>query len=238
MSLVVSQAQSSAAQRWPFLIFDWDGTLSDSAQLIVDTMQQAIVGLSLAPRNDDQIRELIGLGLADGMRRLYPEMDTPTLLQLLEQYRKHWLSSGGQGPAEAPLFDGALGALETLHGLGHRLAIATGKSRVGLNRSLKVHLAVKTLMSATRTADETANKPDPLMLSELIAEAALRPEQALMIGDTEYDAEMARALGMPMVGVACGVHDAARIRKAGALAVLPSVALLPNWLAEQGSPPP
>jgi phosphoglycolate phosphatase len=234
MTDVGSPAQAIAAQRWPFLIFDWDGTLSDSAQLIVDTMQQAITGLGLAARNDDQIRELIGLGLADGMRRLYPEMDTPTLLQLLEQYRKHWLSSGGQGPAEAPLFDGALAALETLHRQGHRLAIATGKSRVGLNRSLKVHRAVQALMSATRTADETANKPNPLMLRELIAEAELLPEQALMVGDTEYDAEMAAALGMPMVGVACGVHDAARIRKAGALAVLPSVAVLPDWLAQQG----
>ena len=193
-------------------------------------MQQAIVGLGLAPRDDAQIRELIGLGLADGMRRLYPEMDTPTLLALLEGYRRNWLASGGAGPAEAPLFAGAHDALQQLYAQGHQLAIATGKSRPGLNRSLRIHGHIKPLFAATRTADETANKPDPLMLSEILLQLDIAPERALMIGDTEYDARMAAALNMPMLGVDCGVHSADRMRAAGALAVVQSVADLPGWL--------
>lgn len=218
---------------YDLLIFDWDGTLSDSAQLIVNTMQQAITGLGLAPRDDGQIRELIGLSLADGMRKLYPEMDTENLLALLENFRRNWLGSDGAGPVEAPLFPGAAEALEALHAEGYVLAIATGKSRPGLNRSLKVYPGLKRLMATTRTADETASKPDPLMLSEILAQLDVPPERALMIGDTDYDADMARAIRMPMLGVACGVHDAERIRKARAVAVLENVAAIPGWLAQR-----
>ncbi len=222
------------AKPYDLLIFDWDGTLSDSAQLIVSTMQQAISGLSLAPREDGQIRELIGLGLADGMGRLYPEMDTPTLLALLENFRRNWMKSAGTAPAEAPLFHAADSVLQALHAQGFALGIATGKSRAGLKRSLAVHSHIRPLFASTRTADETANKPDPLMLSEILAELGVPAERALMIGDTEYDAEMARAIGMPMLGVACGVHDAGRIRAAKAVAVIDSVADLPRWLSAGG----
>jgi phosphoglycolate phosphatase len=210
------------------LIFDWDGTLSDSAAGIVRSMQDAIAELNLPPRDDASIRELIGLGFADGMNRLYPEFELQALLGLLENYRRRFVH---QGLGEAPLFPGALEALGALHADGFRLSVATGKSRPGLNRSLRHHTDLARLLSSTRTADETACKPDPLMLKELLWHEGLEPEQALMIGDTEYDAAMARAIGMPMLGVSCGVHAGGRILGAGAIAMIDSVRDLPAWLA-------
>ena len=212
---------------YKLLIFDWDGTLADSAAQIVLAMQTAISGLGLPPRSDESIRELIGLGLNEALMRLYPEMDVATLRALLDGYRARWL---GQGGGEAPLFAGSLEAVRSLHGRGHRLAIATGKSRSGLNRSLRHHADLAGLLSNTRTADETASKPDPLMLRQLLEEERLQPDEALMIGDTDYDIEMAAAIGMPSVGVICGVHSPQRLRRAGALALLESVRELPSWL--------
>ena len=215
---------------YELLIFDWDGTLSDSAQLIVDAMQGAIAALGLPVREDEQIRELIGLSLEDGLKRLFPALDQAALHALLGGYRRQWLSPSGGGAAEAPLFAGAEDALNKLSVAGYGLAIATGKSRPGLDRSLRHHTAIRPLFWVTKTADETASKPDPKMLREILQELAVQPERALMIGDTEYDVAMARAIGMPALGVACGVHDAGRIRAAGALAVIESVRELPGWL--------
>lgn len=214
------------------IIFDWDGTLSDSAAMIVGAMQAAIEALDLPPRKDDSIRELIGLSLNDGLKILYPEMETLALRALLDSYRGHWLADG---QSEAPLFAGAQAALDRLAGNGHRLAVATGKSRRGLDRSLLHHRDLARLMQSTRTADETADKPNPLMLEELLSEFGLRPSEALMIGDTEYDLAMAAAINMPAVAVTCGVHPPARLRAGGRpLALLPDVAALPDWLS-QGS---
>lgn len=215
------------SRRYDLLIFDWDGTLADSEGLIVRSMQAAIADLNLPPRDNAAIGQLIGLGLAEGMQQLYPEIDTEQLIRLLMSYRATFV---GQGHNEAPLFEGAEPALAQLADSGHVLAVATGKSRPGLNRSLKHHATLRTLFAATRTADETANKPDPLMLRELLAELEVPVERALMIGDTEYDAAMARAIGMPMLGVACGVHAPQRILAAGAMALVESVSALPDWL--------
>ena len=210
------------------LIFDWDGTLSDSAAQIVNAMQGAIRGLNLPPRSDESIRELIGLGINEALGQLYPEIELPHLRGLLSGYRAQWLS---QGAGEAPLFSGALDALQTLHAQGYRIAIATGKSRKGLNRSLRHHAELNRLLVASRTADETLSKPDPLMLRELLQEHALSASDALMIGDTEYDMVMARSIGMAGVGVTCGVHDGGRLQRSGASVLLEDVSHLPRWLA-------
>ncbi|MEQ1438623.1 HAD-IA family hydrolase [Fontimonas sp. SYSU GA230001] len=209
------------------LIFDWDGTLADSAAQIVSAMQTAIRGLKLPERSDEAIRELIGLGLNEGLQRLYPELQLQGLRALLDGYRARWLS---EGAGEAPLFAGALGAVHDLHARGYRIAIATGKSRRGLDRSLAHHHELARVVVNSRCADETASKPDPLMLRELLLEERLQPEQALMIGDTEYDMAMAQAIGMPGLGVACGVHESGRLRRAGAAAVLDAVRALPGYL--------
>ena len=222
-----------ASARYELLIFDWDGTLADSEGLIVRSMQSAIADLGLPPRDDRQIAELIGLGLTDGMQTLYPELDTEELIRLLMGYRASFVGKPGDPVAaarEAPLFTGAEQALAELSSGGYVLAVATGKPRPGLERSLQHHARLRPLFAATRTADETANKPDPLMLRELIDELGVPVERALMVGDTEYDAAMARAIGMPMVGVTCGVHAPERILAAGAMALIESVAALPGWL--------
>lgn len=210
------------------VIFDWDGTLADSAAQIVGAMQRAIDALQLPPRTDESIAELIGLGLNDVLLRLYPEADPDHLRELLGLYRAQWLS---EAVDEAALFAGTLDALRGLRDDGFRLAIATGKSRRGLDRSLAHHSDVRDLIIASRTADETAAKPDPLMLRELLALEGLRAEQALMIGDTEYDLAMAAAIKMPAIGVTCGVHAPQRLQQAGAHALLERVGDLPRWLA-------
>lgn len=215
------------------LIFDWDGTLSDSAAMIVGAMQSAIRGLDLPPRPDSAIRELIGLGLNEGLQRLYPELEVTGLRRLLDDYRSHWLA---EGAGEAPLFAGALEAITHLHAQGYRIAIATGKSRRGLDRSLRHHAALNALVCNSRCADETASKPNPLMLTELLQDEQLTPTQALMIGDTDFDMEMATALGMPAVGVACGVHTPQRMKAGGARAILEAVRDLPGWLQADRSP--
>jgi phosphoglycolate phosphatase len=217
--------------RYSLLIFDWDGTLADSAGHIAASMQQAIAALNLPPRSDQAIRELIGLGMADAMQRLFPELEVNEVLRLLGEYRR---SAPGSMPPEAPLFAGAHQALRVLQQRGHLLAVATGKSRSGLNRSLRAHAALKPMFLTTRCADESADKPDPLMLQQILQEAGLRPEQALMIGDTDYDVGMAQALGMPALGVGCGVHEPGRLLRAGARAVLESVAAVPGWLEAAG----
>lgn len=217
--------------RYKLLIFDWDGTLADSAGMIVRAMQSAIDGLKLPPRGDQQIAELIGLGLNDALMRLYPELELETLKRLLAGYRAQWLS---EGAGEAALFPGALEAVRTMHARGARIAIATGKGRAGLNRSLKHHAELVPLISSSRTADETASKPDPLMLREILEAERLEPSDALMIGDTEYDMAMARAIGMPGLGVTCGVHEPQRLRDVGAIAILRNLGEVPAWLAHQG----
>ncbi len=214
--------------RFSLLIFDWDGTLADSAGHIVNSMQQAITALNLPQRPDQVIRELIGLGPVDAMSRLFPELAVEEVMRRLAEHRR---SAPTNLAPEAPLFGGAHEALTRLRGEGYLLAVATGKYRMGLNRSFSAHAFLKPMFSATRCADESADKPDPLMLRQILDETGLKAEQALMIGDTEFDMSMARALDMPAVGVSCGVHDAGRLLRAGAAAVLENVSGLPNWLS-------
>ncbi len=215
---------------YKLLIFDWDGTLADSAGMIVRAMQGAIRGLGLPPRADQAIAELIGLGLNEALMRLYPEFQLAELKRLLDGYRTKWLSEGG----EADLFAGALDALRGLHQQGYAIAIATGKSRRGLQRSLEHHRDIGALIVSSRCADETASKPDPRMLREIVDELSLAPEEALMIGDTDYDVEMATRLRMPALGVTCGVHEPGRLKAAGALALVENVSSVPGWLTAHG----
>lgn len=212
--------------QFDLLIFDWDGTLADSAGLIVSTTQAAIRDLGLPPRENHQIAELIGLGLEDGMRRLYPEFDPQWVMRQLMTHRRE----SGLKIHSTPLFDGAAEALAELRARGFRLAVATGKPRAGLEGAFDDHGHVRRLFETSRCADETADKPHPLMLEEILRETGVAAERALMVGDTEYDVAMARAIGMPALGVACGVHEPHRLQRAGAAAVVDAVHALPRWL--------
>ncbi len=208
------------------IVFDWDGTLMDSAGHIVAAMQHAIGGLGLPPRTDDQLRELIGLGLKDAFARLYPELDTAETLGLLSRYRQHFLNPP---VPEAKLFAGVRETLQHLQDSGYRLAVATGKSRRGLELAL-AETGLKPLIVSSRCADECASKPDPQMIEEILWECAVAPARALMVGDTEYDMAMARGAGVAAIGVAWGVHQPERLIRAGARRVLPSVPDLLGWI--------
>lgn len=210
------------------IVFDWDGTLMDSAREIVTAMQRAIQDLGLPQRDGDHLRELIGLGLNDVLARLFPELDTARVRELLTAYRRRFSAPGGHSRP----FAGVPEALATLHQSGYRLAVATGKSRRGLDRNLE-ETGLGPYFAHSRCADESTPKPAPDMLEDLLLYSATLPEQALMVGDTEYDIAMAVAADVPAVGVACGVHDGGRLLEAGALTVLSDVAALPDWLAQR-----
>lgn len=207
------------------IIFDWDGTVMDSATEIVMSMQRAIQDIGLPERDADRMRELIGLGLNDVLARLFPELEVDRVKALLTAYRRRYTAPGG----ESRPFAGAEAAIADLHGRGHRLAVATGKSRRGLDRNFR-ETGLGQYFRFSRCADETTPKPAPDMLEDILLQSATMPDAALMVGDTEYDMRMARDAGVAAVGVACGVHDTDRLMAAGALAVIPDVAALPAWL--------
>lgn len=224
--MIDSASPCSQGKPYELLIFDWDGTLADSRQQIVSAMQSVIYEMNLPFRDERAIGDLIGLGLADGLRCLYPEVDQAHLPELVDAYRR----KASVTASVSSLFKGALSTLTTLRGTGYRLAVATGKSRRGLNHSLGIHHNLARLLEITRCADESAPKPDPLMLREILEVANVSTEHALMIGDTEYDVSMARNANVAAVGVCTGTHDESRLLDAGASAVISDVSGLPFWL--------
>lgn len=183
-------------------IFDWDGTLMDSERQIVHCMQAAADDLRLVVPEYAAVRDIIGLGLPEAIQRLFPAQDGGEREAIRQAYARHFLGGTGGG---SELFPHARELLGELQGAGHLLAIATGKSRLGLDRVLGM-TGLEEVFHLTRCADETASKPDPLMLREILAELGQPVETALMIGDTTYDLEMAARAGMRSVGLAHGVH--------------------------------
>jgi phosphoglycolate phosphatase len=216
--------------RFDLLVFDWDGTLMDSAARIVSSFQAGITELGLPARMDDDIRQIIGLGLSEAIRSLYPEVDEPSRLALRDRYRQHYLYTS---TIPTPMFPGATETLRQLNEAGYLLAVATGKSRTGLNRALE-ETGLGPLFLATRTADETSSKPDPLMLREIMAELDTPAARTLMIGDSEYDLLMADNAGTASLAVSYGVHEQARLLARGPLACLAEISELTGWLGEPG----
>jgi phosphoglycolate phosphatase len=188
-------------------IFDWDGTLLDSADRIVAVMQQASSDCGLDPLTQASIKNIIGLGLPEALRELYPDLPDAELVRMREAYSRRFVESE-EVPCE--FFPGVLDTLEQLRGDGYRLAVATGKSRRGLVRVL-AGLGLSDYFDATRCADETRSKPHPQMLHELLAEMSVPVEKAVMVGDTEYDLAMAVSAGMPRVAVDYGAHAVERL---------------------------
>ena len=189
-------------------IFDWDGTLSDSKAKITKAMQLAAQDMGWLPLDDHLIHNIIGLGLPEAIHRLYPDVDLPGRQRLRDAYATRFLSLDEARPSD--FFPGVMDTLGRLKADGHTLTIATGKSRKGLDRIFGV-LGVADFFHATRCADETASKPDPLMLKELLDEFGVAASDAVMIGDTEYDMEMARRIHMPRIAVSYGAHHVDRL---------------------------
>jgi phosphoglycolate phosphatase len=191
------------------IIFDWDGTLLDSTGKIISCMQSSMAELGLEFRSAGQVREIIGLGLPEAIRQLYPEIDENTLDQLSRLYSLHFVAAD-QVPCA--FYDGVMDTLLALKMHGHQCAVATGKSRKGLDRVLG-NLSLETFFDASRCADETRSKPHPLMLEELLQELEVDVEGAIMIGDTEFDLAMAGNVGMASIAVTYGAHGRDRLLK-------------------------
>lgn len=214
------------ASRPRLVVFDWDGTLMDSTGQIVAAASRAIAQLELPERPPEAIRDIIGLGLRESWQRLFPELGPDDFLPFVTAYRDHFLSPGLQS---ARLFAGAAEVVAELAGRGFLLAVATGKSRRGLDRDLAA-TGLGRFIEASRTADETCSKPDPAMLHELMAGLEATPEATLMVGDTEWDLEMARRAGVPAVAVSYGAHPAERLRPFAPLACIDAIDALPGLL--------
>ena len=214
-------------RKFDLIVFDWDGTLSNSTGLIVLCIQAACRDLGVAVPSDEDAAYVIGLGLHDALERVAPGLPKARYPELGARYRYHYVAKQD----ELVLFDGALEMLRALKLRNHWLAVATGKSRRGLDDSL-AHSQLKTLFDATRTADETASKPDPTMLLQLMSEFGAEPTRTLMIGDTTHDLLLAANAGTPSVGVSYGAHDHESFAALKPLFVAHSMRELHAWLIE------
>ncbi|WP_116364168.1 HAD family hydrolase [Parahaliea mediterranea] len=206
------------------VIFDWDGTLCDSVDGIVFAMRAAAEELSVAAPEAAAVRNIVGLGLPQAIGQLFPASVPDEQLALAQAYSRQYVAATS-GPV--PLFAGARELLDDLRGAGFELAVATGKSRRGLDRVL-AGAGMSDFFDATRCADETASKPDPMMLHQILEERGRTAGQAVMVGDSEYDLAMARNAGMASIGVSFGVHSPERLQRHEPLAVVDQLsALLP-----------
>lgn len=218
---------SSGNSSYQLLVFDWDGTLMDSIASIVACTRTTLDDLELPPLPDEKIRGTIGLGLRETMEILCPGGGDEMFSRILECYRKHWLATWRDTPV---LFEGVREMLETLAEDGYLLAVATGKSRRGLDHVL-AETGLSRLFHATRTVDEAFSKPHPQMLLDILDELGVPARSAVMIGDTTYDLEMARSAGTASIGVCTGSHGREELEGLGPLTCLEGVVELREWLA-------
>jgi len=214
---------------YKLLIFDWDGTLADSIGRIVTAMQVAAQRAGRPERDEEAIRGIIGLGLPEAILTLYPDMAESEVIAFRQHYADVYVALDEQ---PSPLFAGVADTLEAFRADGYRMAVATGKARRGLNRVLKAH-GWERFFDITRAADETASKPDPLMLNQILAHCEMSPRQALMVGDASFDLLMARNAGIDSVAVSYGAQPVERL-----LAFEPRLAInefpeLRTWLGRQ-----
>ncbi len=214
-------------RRFDLIAFDWDGTLFDSTGLIVRCIQAACRDVGTAVPSDVQAAYVIGLGLMDALRHAAPDLPVDRYPELGRRYRHHYIASQHR----IVLFDGTREMLHSLKARNHWLAVATGKSRLGLNEALDT-AQLRPLFDATRTADETASKPDPLMLLELMSELGAEPQRTLMIGDTTHDLQLAANAGVACVGVSYGAHASEDFHRHSPLFVAHSTQELHDWLHE------
>ena len=189
-------------------IFDWDGTISDSTGKIVDCLQRAATDIGLPTLAAEAALDIIGLGLPEAFQRLFPDADSEQYDRLKDTYSQYFVAAD-QTPSA--FFPGVMDTLEKLQVEGHQLAVATGKSRRGLDRVFR-NLQLQNFFHSSRCADETASKPHPQMLYELLAECGASKESTVMVGDTEYDMEMALKAQVPRIAVSYGAHHIDRLR--------------------------
>ncbi|MBW8363850.1 MAG: HAD-IA family hydrolase [Rhizobium sp.] len=212
-------------RQFDLLIFDWDGTLMDSAGVIVDSIQRACEDIGLAAPSERASRQIIGLGLIQALQTLLPHLPADDYPRLVERYRHHYLGRD----ADLPLFAGVASGIRDLHESGFQLAVATGKSRIGLERALEAS-GLGAWFAATRCADQTHSKPHPAMVLELLDELGAGPARTLVIGDTSHDLLMASNAGVASLGVTYGAHEAGDLHPHAPLALMDSFAEVYAWL--------
>jgi phosphoglycolate phosphatase len=212
-------------KHYELLIFDWDGTLMDSAGVIVDSIQKACVDMGISAPDDHACRQIIGLGLTQALQTLLPDLAEHEYPRLVEHYRHHYLGRD----ADIPLFEGVQDGIRDLHGAGFTLAVATGKSWKGLDRALD-HSGLRAYFSATRCADQTHSKPHPAMVEEILDELLVDKKSVLVIGDTSHDMLMAANAGVDRVGVTYGAHQPEDLHAHAPVAVLDSFQDVHEWL--------
>ena len=217
----------TASRRFDLIVFDWDGTLFDSTTLIVRCIQAACRDLGVAVPSDADAAYVIGLGLHDALQHAVPGLPSARYPELGHRYRHHYFAR----QHELVLFPGTLEMLADLKARNHLLAVATGKGRRGLDEAL-AHSQLHAMFDATRTADQTAGKPHPLMLQELMAELGATPERTLMIGDTTHDLQLARNAGTARVAVSYGAHDTRAFVEHEPLFIAHSTQELHDWLRQ------
>ena len=214
-------------RQFDLICFDWDGTLFDSTAIIVRSIQQAVLDVGGTKPTDEAASYVIGMALMPALAHAAPDVPKEKYPLLGERYRHHYLAT----QHDISLFDGVLPMLADLKGRHHWLTVATGKSRRGLDDVLASR-QLHGIFDGSRTADETAGKPDPRMLHELMREFGADPERTLMIGDTTHDLQMARNAGVASVGVSYGAHEPHDFGALGSRYIAHSVAGLNRWLAE------
>ncbi|MDP2143852.1 MAG: HAD-IIIA family hydrolase [Gallionella sp.] len=212
-------------KRYDLIVFDWDGTVMDSTAVIAGSIQAACRDLGLNVPSDEAARHVIGLGLVQALRHAVPDAPEAMYEPLVERYRYHFLSQD----LAIPLFDGARETIAELRDAGYWLAVATGKSRAGLERVMESS-GMKDYFHATRTADQTFSKPHPAMLMELMDELAVTPDRTLMIGDTTHDVQLAQNAGVDVVAVAYGAHPPEQLLELQPLALVGDFDELRAWL--------
>lgn len=215
-------------RKYELIVFDWDGTLMDSAARIVTCIQRAATDANAPVPSSAAARDIIGLGLTEAIERLFPTSDNVTVDAIVQAYRQHWL---GNEVEEEVMFEGAYELLERLHGSATLLAVATGKSRRGLDKAM-AQSGLGRFFHATRCADETRSKPHPQMLEEILTDLNTSTSAALVIGDTEYDMQMAANAGVEAMGIAHGVHSTERLLESGAQRCFADLIELGDWLSD------
>jgi len=216
-------------RRYDLVVFDWDGTILDSTAAIVRAIQAASRDVGAEQPTDERARYVIGMGLRDALKYAVPDLPESGYDDLVTAYRRHYLS----GDHELTLFAGVERLLQALQSENRWLAVATGKSRLGLNRALG-HSGLGRYFDTTRTADETQSKPHPQMLQEIMDQFAVPPDRTLMIGDTSHDLLMAQNAGAHGLAVSHGAHPLDVLQACAPVGVVGSIAEMSDWIRNNG----
>jgi phosphoglycolate phosphatase len=222
-------ADENKLNNYDLIVFDWDGTIMDSTGAIVAAIQASAVDLGLKKPDAELASHVIGLGLRDALEKALPELDPKDYPRLADRYRYHYLARDG----DLLLFDGMAELLADLKARHYWLAVATGKSRAGLDRALN-GTELGAIFDGSRCADETHSKPHPQMLLDLMGRFGAEPDRTLMIGDTTHDSQMAKNAGAHALSVTYGAHPHADLRAVEPQGIVHSVPELSAWLQNHG----